>query len=418
MYKRFGGRSPMRALSEHREGVDLKKMFPLFVNKEDEALLYRQDITFDTYALTHDWYIEALEEAGPAGLNNHQKIKYATCFYVQDWITKILDIVDCGRIKMNCDTNNMSSRLNCRGVSIDEDTFRFVDPALTGYFQIYIDEPSGDFAHEFAGFLREGQAIIYDGASWASDPRVQEMLTNFFSRGGFGTRFIMEMHQLITGNCPTFQPVGIFLMLIHGVGNFLTRVDQLEPWDINELIESTALKMKKLIEGPDYALLPFRLVPGAQRLPALPFDLRDHPLPPRPLPLPPPVSDSDYVYMNQEQDSDSDSDSPGPPIWRPPRPDQIDLPAMLTNDSDSDSPGPPIWRPPRPVSTDLPPPSEDYPEYEYDSEGNFIGGWASPLPIKYTRRKTSPKRKRKTSPKRKRKTSPKRKRKTSPRKKK
>ena len=362
MYKRFGDRRPKRALSEHREGVDLKKMFPLFVNKEDEALLYSQDITFDTYALTHDWYTNALKKAGPVGLDNHDKIKFATCFHVQDWITTILDVVDCGEIRMTCDTNKTTSQLNCKEVTIDKHTFRFIDPANTGYFQIFIKAP-GHFSHEFAGFLREGQAIIYDGANWASDPKVESMLTNFFSDGGFRTDFIMGRHQQISGNCPTFQPVGIFLMLIHGVGNFLIRVNKLGPWDINELIESTALKMKKLMEGPDYALLPFRLAPGAHRLPSPP-DPRDRLLPPDPrdrrlLPLP-------------SRD----------PIRKPPSYEEITRR--------------------KPV---------DITQEEMDD------GWASPLSLTYTR-KTSPKRKRKTSPKRKRKTSPKRKRKTSPRKRK
>ncbi len=344
-------RSPRRELSEHREGVNLKKMFPLSI---DRGLLSDQDIILSQDVLQKPWYKELLEEAGPAGLDDHTKIKWATCFYVQDWITKILDIMDYGEITIVCNPKTKNGPLECDTVSMYHYNFKLPNPSVTGYFQIRIDAPARQqFSHESAGFFREGKAIVYDGARWASDPEIQRTLADFFGRQGIDTEFIMESHQRITGNCPTFQPVGIFLMLIHGVDNFLSAMAKLGDDQKNQLIETTALRMKNLMEGPESALLPLNVGPLSHRLPALPRDYQLLDFDPRNFPLP---------HLPED---------PLPP---------------------------------------LPPRRSSLTQEEIDN------GWASPLSLSYTR-KTSPKRKRKTYPKRKRKTSPKRKRKTSPKRK-
>ncbi len=350
-----------RALSEQRQGVDLKVMFPLFI---DTDILYNQDIIFEDDPSRDKIYKKFLENRGKQfhQLNHHEKIRFTTCFNVANWIPKILNVVRCGMIKITCNTETISYQLNCDRVSLDEFTFVFPGQE-TAYFDISIDTP-GYTGHMSSGFIREGKVIIYDGAAWTDDEKIKSVLTDFFTTRGLETDFIIAMHQRISGNCSIFQPIGIFLMLIHGVDNFLSAMDKLRNFEKNQLIETTALRMKNLMEGPEDSILSLLVDPKNYRFPSLPI-------------------------RNPIRKAPSYEEITGRPgrIRKAPSYEEI------------------TGR--KPVIT----------QEEMDD------GWASPLSLTYTRktsprkRKTSPKRKRKTSPKRKRKTSPKRKRKTSPKRK-
>ncbi len=194
---------------------------------------------------------------------SHSQIKFDTCMRVSKWIPSILQCGDSGELSIDCfqksDVKPFTIPVDCDRAVIDRYNHRkFSFPTSTSseavsyfgvHFAICESDGNGGGGHGAAGYFNGKVAVIFGGASWLGESAViMDRLTRYFADAGFSLTIVNKRYQRASGNCSMFQPVCVFLIMIYGQEHFYKKMEQMDRYDQNKLIECTALRLKRLAE--------------------------------------------------------------------------------------------------------------------------------------------------------------------------
>ena len=193
----------------------------------------------------------------------HSQIKFDTCMRVSKWIPSILQCGYSGELSIDCfqksDVKPFTIPVDCDRAVIDRYNHgKFGFPTSTSsdavsYFGVHFficdSNGNGGDGHGAAGYFIGKDAVIFDGASWLGESAViMDRLTRYFADAGFSLTIVNKRYQRVFGNCSMFQPVCVFLIMIYGQKHFYEKMEQMDRYDQNKLIECTALRLKRLAE--------------------------------------------------------------------------------------------------------------------------------------------------------------------------